>query len=240
MHPTIHYNEPFDYYIIDDFLEPSIAKKISEEFIPFESTHWFDYNNPLEIKKTLNNWYHFPETTYKFFSYLNSKEFVEIIQNITKTNNLYTDIGLHGAGWHIHGNGGKLNVHLDYSIHPKLKLQRKYNFIIYLSQEWDPKWGGNLEFWSHDFLNKKPKEKIAQVDCIFNRAVIFDTTKNSWHGFNDPITCPNNTYRKSIACYYLTDPEEITEERYRALYSASKSQENDRNIEQLIKNRSKL
>ena len=132
MQNIIHYETPFDYFVIDNFLEDSHARTLSNEFIPFESDHWFDYDNPLEIKKTLNNWYHFPETTYRFFSYLNSNSFVDKIQEITNVNKLYADIGLHGAGWHIHGNGGKLNVHLDYSIHPKLKLQRKYNLILFI------------------------------------------------------------------------------------------------------------
>jgi glutamyl-tRNA synthetase len=32
---------------------------------------------------------------------------------------------LHGGGLHCHKAGGKLNTHLDYSLHPKLNLQRK-------------------------------------------------------------------------------------------------------------------
>ena len=43
---------------------------------------------------------------------------------------LLPDNGLNGGGWHIHANGGKLNPHLDYSMHPKLPYQRK---IILLS-----------------------------------------------------------------------------------------------------------
>lgn len=240
MQNILHYDSPFDYWVIDNFLEEKRAIELSEEFIPFESELWFNYNNPLEIKKTLNNFYYFPENTYKFFTYLNSTPFLNKLQSITNTNKLFPDIGLHGAGWHIHGNGGKLNVHLDYSIHPKLKLQRKYNLILYLSQDWETSWGGNLEFWSHDNNTNKPKEKVVQIDCKFNRAIIFDTTKNSWHGFNDPINCPNGKYRKSIACYYLTETSENTEKRYRALYSPSKLQEGNEEIKNLIEKRSIL
>ena len=41
------------------------------------------------------------------------------------------DIGLNGGGWHTHKRGGKLNTHLDYSLHTKLKLERKLNIINY-------------------------------------------------------------------------------------------------------------
>ena len=58
--------------------------------------------------------------------------------------------GLHGGGWHLHARGGKLNVHLDYSVHPKLHLERRLNLIVYLAQGWDPAWGGALGLWTHD------------------------------------------------------------------------------------------
>lgn len=226
--------KPFDYWVFDDFLDIDLAKKLSSDFIDYNDPNWFCYNNPLENKKTLNNWYFFPPSTYQFMSYLNSQPFISFISEVTGTGQLYPDIGLHGAGWHIHGRGGKLNVHFDYSIHPKLHLQRKLNIIIYLTEDWNPEWGGNLEFWSHDPITKRPKDKAEVIDNIFNRAVIFDTTQNSWHGFPDSLTCPDGIYRKSIAMYYLTKPPENVDKRKRALYSPSKQQLNDPKIEELI------
>jgi Rps23 Pro-64 3,4-dihydroxylase Tpa1-like proline 4-hydroxylase len=157
---------------------------------------------------------------------------------MTGIQSLYPDIGLHGAGWHIHGTGGKLNVHLDYSLHPKLNLQRKLNLILYLTEDWDSSWGGGLELWSHDEQTNKPKKCEKVIDNVFNRAVIFDTTQNSWHGFPEPITCPEGTYRKSIAFYYLTDPPENVDKRKRALYAPYKEQETNVEILELIKKRS--
>ena len=230
--------KPFDYWVVDNFLPIETAKKLSEEFLDYNYPTWFCYNNPLENKKTCNDWYQFPPKTYEFFMHLSSAEFLGKIKSLTGIEKLYPDIGLHGAGWHIHGTGGKLNVHLDYSIHPKLNLQRKLNLILYLTEEWDTSWGGGLELWSHDSETKKPKEKIKIVDNVFNRAILFDTTQNSWHGFPEPITCPEGTYRKSIAFYYLTDPPEEVELRKRALYAPTKDQENNPEILELIKRRS--
>lgn len=230
--------EPFDYWVFDNFLDYDLAKKLSKEFIDYNDPNWFCYNNPLEYKKTLNNWYFFPPTTYQFMAHLNSPEFISYISDVAGIKTLYPDIGLHGAGWHIHGRGGKLNLHFDYSVHPKLQLQRKLNIIIYLTEDWDVSWGGNLEFWSHDFETKRPKNKVKVVDNIFNRAVLFDTTQNSWHGFPDQLTCPEGVYRKSIAMYYLTAPSQNVDKRQRALYSPSKQQLNDPEIEQLIIKRS--
>lgn len=83
-------------------------------------------------------------------------------------------------------------------------------------------------------------KKIKTVDYKFNRAILFDTTQNSWHGFNDPLTCPDDVYRKSIAMYYLTDPPEDVDTRQRALYAASESQQNDPSVLKFIEERSKL
>lgn len=233
------YSVPFDHIILDNFLDKEQAIILSNEFPEFDDKRWFYYNNPLENKKTCNEYYSFPSATYKFFKYLNSPEFVEYLCTITGIKKLYPDYGLHGAGWHIHGRGGKLNVHLDYNIHPKLNLQRKLNLIYYLTENWETQWGGGLELWSHDDETNQPKKLVKKIDNIFNRAIIFDTTQNSWHGFPEPLKCPEHTYRKSLAVYYLTDPPEGTDPRPRALYAPYKEQEKNPEILNLIEERIK-
>ena len=228
------------YKIIDNFLSNDTAKLISSEFPNPESDAWFSYDSPLEKKRACNNWYFFGPETYKLFSYLNSEEFLNKLKEITGIQNLYLDLGLHGGGLHMQGNGDKLNLHLDYSTHPKLKLKRKINLIIYLSEDWNPDWGGNLELWSNDCELNKPLKNFTTVDNIFNRAVIFDTSQKSWHGFPNKIKCPSDKWRKSIAVYYLTDIDEETDSRERALYHPTKEQESDIEILNLIKNRVKF
>ena len=213
-------NNPFDHWIMDDFLDVKDARKVSHEFI--------DYDNPTEDiihyqgwiaeKKTCNSWNRFPPLTYKIFSNLLSMDFVSKLSEITGVTPLYPDIGLHGGGWHMHGKSGNLAVHLDYSIHPKLNLQRKLNLIVYLEEDYDPEWGGSLQFWSHNEEKKKPLEKIKEIEPLFNRAILFDTTQHSWHGFPEPINPPHGKMRKSFAVYYMTDITETAEERYRARY----------------------
>jgi hypothetical protein len=234
MYPV--YNEPFTHYIIDDFLPEELALKISEQFLPNDSPAWFVYDNPLEVKKACNNWFYFQPETYQLFQYLNSSNFIQRLRKLTGIN-LTPDHGLHGAGLHMQGNGGKLNVHLDYSIHPKLNLLRKYNLIYYLTPEWKKEWGGNLEFWSHDDVNNLPKEKIVTIENKFNRIVLFDASQNSWHGFSNAINCPDDKFRKSIAMYYMSEVIEGTNQRRRALYSPTEEQKNNPEILNLIKQR---
>jgi len=233
-----YYNDPFDHWVIDDFVPTFLAKQLSEDFIDFDHKDWYVYSNPLEQKKSLNNWWNFPPTTYSFIEYLNSPAFIGWLSLQTGQPKLFADPGLHGAGWHIHRKGGKLNVHLDYSIHPKMDLERKFNLIHYLSPDWDQEWGGGLELWSG--THRKAKTHVKTVDCVFNRAIVFDTTQNSWHGFPDKLTCPEGTYRKSIAMYYLTLPSTSADpDRKRAYYVPSSEQANDPEIAKLIEKRSK-
>ncbi len=212
-------NNPFDHWIIEDFLDIQDAKDVSKEFIDYESTEDIvRYKGWIGEKSTCNSWNRFPALTYKIFSNLLSLDFVSHLSAVTGVTPLYPDIGLHGGGWHMSGKGGSLAMHLDYSIHPKLKLQRKLNLILYLEEDYDPAWGGSLQLWSHDKEKSKPLNKIKEVEPLFNRAILFDTTQKSWHGFPDPINPPEGKLRKSFAVYYLTEITSTAEDRYKARY----------------------
>lgn len=231
------YKDPFHHWIIDNFFPTEVSEKIFNSFLDYGDTSWWNYNTPLENKKTIQDWRKFPPEIYKTFQYLCSPKFIDIIKKITGIEVLYPDYGLHGGGLHIHGRGGNLNVHKDYSIHPRLNLQRKLNLIVYMTPDWDQQWGGELELWSHSVQNNRPERMTRSIQCIFNRAVLFDTTQNSWHGLPKPLNCPENQYRRSLAVYYLTDKDEKTEDRYRALFVPREDQ-NTNEIIELCKTRS--
>ena len=233
-------NHPFEYYVIDDFISEELALKLSDQFPEYDSEKWYSYDNPLERKKAIQFWGSFQPETYQFFMDLCSRKTLDQVRKLTGNMSLIPDIGLHGAGQHMSKRGDHLNMHQDYSIHPLAGMQRKYNIIVYLTPNWKPEWGGALEFWSHDHETNRAKEKVASVDCLFRRAVIFNTTQNSWHGFPDDITCPEGVYRKSLAMYYLDQPDNTAADRKRALYSPRKDQENDEQIEELIRQRVKV
>lgn len=227
--------DPFPHLVLDDFFDDELAHQLSKDFPAFDDPVWHTYDNAIEVKKTLNNWHHFTPALYRFFSDINSRNAVNLFEQLTKCR-LYPDLGLHGAGLHIHGAGGKLNTHLDYSIHPKLGLERRLNLIVYLNPDWQESWGGSLGFWRDD--NGKPGELVKSIAPVFNRAVLFDTT-NAWHGLPEPIKCPLGQYRKSLAVYYLCDPREGAVQRKRALFAPSEDQVGDREVLDLIERRAR-
>ena len=178
------------------------------------------------------------ETTYRAFCYLNSAEFLNVLGKITGIPNLITDIGLHGGGLHFHPPGGKLNVHKDYSIHPKLRKERRLNLIVYMTPDWNAEWGGDLQLWSHDAAANKPAKPMKQVPVMFNRAILFDTTQDSWHGLPDPLKTPPGINRQSMAVYYLTEPRKGIPTRDRALFTPTPAQAGDAGVLRLIEKRS--
>jgi Rps23 Pro-64 3,4-dihydroxylase Tpa1-like proline 4-hydroxylase len=232
--------KPFPHTVIDNFFNDEIARTFESEVPTYESDAWHHYNNQIEVKKVCNNWNIFPKLTYSVFKLLNSNWFITLLSEGTKEQSLYSDEGLNGGGWHIHSRGGKLNTHLDYSIHPKLGLERKLNIIIYLNSKWEKSWGGDLGLWAHDQENNAPGKLIKKITPKFNRAVVFDTTCNSWHGLPEPISSKNGECRKSIAVYYLKEPTKNISKRGKALFAPHGEQAEDSSVLELIKLRSNV
>ncbi|WP_260469461.1 2OG-Fe(II) oxygenase [Pandoraea apista] len=140
----------------------------------------------------------------------------------------------------MHAAGGNLNPHLDYSIHPKLGLQRKLNIIIYLSEEMREDYGGHLGLWKHDNNKNQPGPLMKEIAPKFNRAVLFDTTQNSWHGMSRQLVQPDNIYRKSLAVYYLCEPVGDVDQRGRALFAPREDQIGDEEVDRIIELRSQV
>lgn len=227
---------PFDHVVIDDFLPKELAVALENDFPVDKLNELYSYNNPLEHKFASNNWNLFPPTTYSLFEYLNSAAVVEKMSLLCGVE-LEADFGLHGGGWHIHGDGGKLNPHLDYSIHPKLGLQRKLNLILYLSSDWKEEYGGHLGLWSNDPSLNQPSKLAREISVGFNKALIFDTTQYSWHGISRIISAPAGCFRKSLAVYYLCRPAVDAPSHGRALYAPTDDQKTDEAILEMIKKR---
>lgn len=227
---------PFDHVVIDDFLDDKTLKGIVDEFPKYSSPDFLEYRNALEEKKTMNVWYLMPKTTYSLFQYLNSPAFVDRLSKYFGRP-LFADFGLHGGGWHVHADGGNLNPHLDYSIHPKLGLQRLVNIIIYVSPDIRECHGGHLGFWAHDEKENGPGALVKEIAPSFNRAVIFNTSQNSWHGMSRPLTLPKTIFRQSLAIYYLCEPMPTAGANDRALFAPRQEQLGNQEIKDLIKAR---
>ncbi len=226
---------PFPHIVIDNFLDEEFAKIVAENFPSVESGFWFQYDNPIEKKFATDDIRKFPSQLAKLIHSLNSQDFVSKIENLTGIKKMYSDPYLHGGGLHCSRNGGKLDIHLDYSLHPKLQMERRCNLILYLTPNWHEEWGGKLELWNSD-MTKCAKSVLP----IFNRAVIFNTDDLSFHGHPDPINCPVGKSRNSVALYYLTEARESASSRPRARFFKRPQDPVDAALEEFRKKRSEV
>jgi len=226
---------PFPHIVIDNFFTTDLALILAEEFPKSESDAFnARYNNQLELKNTCNIWDRFPPTTYKVFSFLNSQTFRDKLEDATGIPGLIEDPGLHGAGLHSYPSGGKLNIHIDSHTHAKLGLCRTLNLIVFLNIDWKKEFGGELGLYGRN-EDGAPTQAEALIEPVFNRAVIFDTRKDCWHGLATPNRFPTGTSRNSLAVYYFKEDNEPG--RKRALFYPNKDQQNNSEILQLIKER---
>jgi hypothetical protein len=189
-------NKPFPYLVIQNFLNKRFMERVANEF-PDTFEDWNKYNNPLEVKYATND---INQGSIKLlFDTLKSTQFIEAICKLTGIKNLEADPTLHGAGLHVHPKNGRLFVHLDYEKHPILTdKERRINIVLYVSRDWQPEWNGQTELWD-------ASKCVYKSEVVFNNAIIFQTSEESWHGLPNIIKCPDNTFRKTIGFYYISD-----------------------------------
>lgn len=142
-----------------------------------------------------------------------SEEVCSIMRRLTGIRDLRADKLLYGSGLHCSPAGGKLDMHLDYCVHPITGEERRLNLILYLTPEWNAAWGGAL-----DLADPECKEIVDTFPCEFNTAGIFETGDISYHGFREPITCPAHVSRNSLALYYVSDPRPDVSRRLKAKF----------------------
>jgi Rps23 Pro-64 3,4-dihydroxylase Tpa1-like proline 4-hydroxylase len=207
---------PFPHIQLQPFLDPNAAQVIAAEFPGSHSAEWTRYKHANENKLGLNRRVLFPQSIGQVVDELNSPPFVAWLTELTGITNLIADSSLDGGGLHQVERGGFLNVHTDFSVHHyRPDWQRRVNLILYLTPQWREEWGGALEFWDTSM-----KQRVSRYLPRFNHAVIFNTDDRSFHGFPEPICCPDHVSRRSLALYYytsnLTNQRNVRATTYRA------------------------
>lgn len=201
---TKYFDNPTNVWVIDDFFAEELANELAENFYEYDDERWLTRNHSeFEEKLLSTHWDWYPAVLYKTFFDLASQNFVNILEDMTGIDNLIADYGLHAGGMHLHSSNARLNLHQDAKLHPKLGLVRKLNIIVYLNKDWQESWGGELEFWNS--ISGEPGEKVFSVWPKFNRAVIFQTDNDFWHGLPEMISAPNGQNRQSIAMFYYVE-----------------------------------
>jgi Rps23 Pro-64 3,4-dihydroxylase Tpa1-like proline 4-hydroxylase len=202
--------DPFPHAIVDDFLRPQAVEAIARDFpLPSSYRHWDRYAAAgFEMKLASADETRLPATIVRALHEFNSGPFVRFLETLTGIEGLLPDPHLLGGGVHLVGAGGHLGVHADFNWHPGLRAHRRINVLLYLNRDWPPAWGGELELWSTD-----AGHCVRRIAPIFNRAVIFNTRSDTFHGHPAPLACPEGEYRRSLALYYYSADRPAEEKR---------------------------
>jgi Rps23 Pro-64 3,4-dihydroxylase Tpa1-like proline 4-hydroxylase len=189
--------------IIVDKLE-SNCDQISEQFFAHNintSTKFFILDDILPEEVTLDIYKNFPnKDTYYFRDTFREKKFtfalldsienpildnitnafqmdsvIKVIERITKIQHLEGDSSLYASGLSRMDLGHFLNPHIDNSHDANRKKYRRLNLLYYVTPEIQESDGGNFELWDKKVINP------FKIPAKFNRLVVMETTKHSWH-----------------------------------------------------------
>ena len=202
---------PYPHIVLDDFLRPELVAPAYEEFEQ-TSQAWTKYLHMNERKFANTDPATWGPSLQAIASTLQSERFTRFVSELTGIDGLIADHSLDGGGLHRSGRGGFLNIHADFTAHHvHHHWRRRINLILYLNERWDESWGGALEMWPPDMSHC-----VERIVPMGNRAVIFTTSEDSFHGHPDPTECPDGVFRQSLALYYFS--EELEPEAHSTNY----------------------
>lgn len=191
---------PFPHVVLDGLFPDADLERVLADFPSAESMQWMSFANSNERKRGFFHEYsRITPNVRRFLDSLNGFEMLLFLEKLTGIDGLIPDPYFGGGGLHMVESGGFLKVHVDFNLHPKLKIERRLNLLTYLNRNWRDEYGGHLELWDGDL-----QKCVKRLAPIFNRTVIFATGERSYHGHPHPLTTPPEISRKSISLYYYT------------------------------------
>ena len=209
--------DPYPHLVMDDFLLRSHAEQLHRVFPgPDDPLAWDRFGaQGYEVKLGSSDERAFPAALRGAIHDFNSGPFVRFLEALTGIEHLLPDPHLRGGGIHLSRAGDHLGIHADFNWHDGLQAHRRLNLLLYLNPDWQPGFGGELELW-----DTTGTQLCRRVEPVFNRAVLFTTRSDTFHGHPTPWAAPVGIHRRSIAMYYYTSqrPEGEIRPAHNTLY----------------------
>lgn len=190
--------EPFPHIVMEDFISKDVLRRVIDEFPDREGREHFDRAQE-RFKFQFNPNTVMSGVVRNLLAELNGEPFLAFLSEMTGIPGLIPDAYYNGGGLHETLSGGHLSIHADFNRHKQMNVSRRLNLLIYLNDDWPESYGGHLELW-----DKKMRQAAHRILPVLGRAVVFSTDLQSFHGQPDPLPCPPERTRRSIATYYYT------------------------------------
>lgn len=204
--------KPVPYLVIDNFLPEHIYKAAQAEIATIPKHQWTQFTRRGSLMDECKNLAGAPvlQTLTHCF---NSGVFLDWLEGFTGIERIISDPRLVGAGLSTCQPGHSLKLHTDFNWNEQLHLNRAMSLILYLAPEWDPAWGGALEFWDFERTHA-----VHKIECLPNRLLLWLYDERFIHGYPDPLVCPEGVQRENLRLFYYTSNATPTSQPHRSLY----------------------
>ncbi len=182
-----------NYCAIDGLLPEDIARQISDAFPASEKMRLLDsFREKKFTSKSLDQFDPLiADITFAF----QDKRIIDKVAELTGIQDAVGDPHLYAGGISAMEGGHFLNPHIDNSHDGEQKNYRVLNLLYYITPDWKPENGGNLELW-----DEKVKQPV-EIPSLFNRLVLMATNDKSWHSVNEVKAAGT---RRCISNYYFS------------------------------------
>lgn len=202
--------EPYPHVVVDGLMPEGPLQRVAQAAGTIPAAAGWRRGDPVfqRHKQGTSDLAHMPAPVRDAIMQLNSPLMLQFLERLTGIPRLIADPWLVGGGVHQVGRGGFLKVHRDYLKHPRYHIDRRLNLLLYLNENWSEEWGGHLELWDRDM-----GRCVRRVAPVFNRCVIFTLSQTSFHGHPEPLACPEDRPRRSLALYYYSTAGPVNPDR---------------------------
>lgn len=188
-------NKRTKHIVVDNFISDEICRNIYQNLISLENKFLWQKYFLQQSKGILKNLDYVSQPTRDIYSAIHSKEFIGAVENITGIKDLKSDTTFYAGGLTMMNKNDFLSPHIDNSHDKKKEKYRRINILFYVTPDWSLSRGGNLELWDKEVKTKKT------IVSKFNRMVIMETNKTSWHSVSQ---LTSNDGRCCLSTYYFT------------------------------------
>ncbi len=162
--------------ILDDVLPLESAQAIHRAFPPNDAMRLMD--SFRERKYTSKSLERMQPLVHDALFAFQAPQVIEAVAAITGLRDMVGDPSLYAGGISAMTEGQFLDPHIDNSHDGEGRLYRVLNLLYYVSPGWRAENGGNLELW-----DAVVRERL-EIPSLFNRLVIMQTDRTSWHSVN--------------------------------------------------------